>query len=91
MLVPATNEVTPVLVIVEAPVAEDTDIPVPATFEVTPVLVIVEAPVAEDTDIPVPGTFEVTPVLAIVALDPGPPSFNDIPAPAASSPHVRNL
>ena len=44
---------------------------------------IVEAPVAEDTDIPVPGTFEVTPVLAIVALDPGPPSFNDIPAPAA--------
>ena len=41
MLVPATNEVTPVLVIVEAPVAPDIEMPVPATFEVTPVFAIV--------------------------------------------------
>ena len=53
--VPATIEVTPELVIVTAPVAPETEIPVPATLEVTPVLVIVIVSVAEATDVmPVP-------------------------------------
>ena len=69
-------------VIVEAPVALDTDIPVPATFDVTPVFVIDEAPEAADTDIPVPAPRDVTPVFAIVAANPAPPSANDIPVPA---------
>ena len=43
---PTATAVTPVLVIVTAPVAPDTPIPVPATLEVTPVLATVIAPFA---------------------------------------------
>ena len=55
MLLPATIEVTPVLVNVTAPVAPDTLIPVLATAEVTPSFVIVTVSVALATVlIPVP-------------------------------------
>ena len=46
--------VTPLLVIVTAPVAPETPIPVPATAEVTPALVMVSVPAPIDTVIPVP-------------------------------------
>ena len=55
IFVPATIEVTPILVNVTAPVAPDTLIPVLATAEVTPVLVIVNVSVALTTaETPVP-------------------------------------
>ena len=47
-------EVTPLLVIVTAPVAPETPIPVPATADVTPALVIVIEPAALATVMPVP-------------------------------------
>ena len=56
-------EVTPVLVMVTAPVAPETLMPVPATFEVTPVLVM--TPVAEVYEIPVPPESEVEEILLL--------------------------
>ncbi len=47
-------EVTPLLVIVTAPVAPDTEMPVPATALVTPVLLMVRVPEPVVVLIPVP-------------------------------------
>ncbi len=60
-------EVTPVFVIVTAPVAPDTEMPVPATALVTPELVIVIDPAPSVIVIPVPSVrfaFFQTPTLA---------------------------
>ena len=65
-VVPALNEVTPVLVNVTAPDEALTLTPVPPTADVTPVLVTVMAPVLELTLIPVDAVRLVTPVLEIV-------------------------
>ena len=54
---------TPVLVMVTAPVAPDTEMPVPATLEVTPVLVM--TPVAETYEIPVPPDSDVEEILLL--------------------------
>ena len=57
------SERRPVLVMVTAPVAPLTLIPVPATFEVTPVLVI--TPVAELYEMPVPPESDVELILLL--------------------------
>jgi len=64
-VVPALNDVTPVLVNVTAPLEALTLIPVPATAEVTPVLVTVMLPVLALTLIAVPAVSAMTPVLLI--------------------------
>ena len=65
LAVPA-SEVTPVLVMVTAPVAPLTLMPVPATLEVTPVLVM--TPVAETYEMPVPPEREVEEILLLNVL-----------------------
>ena len=80
---PAVIEVTPELVIVTAPVAPDTEIPVPATFDVTPVFVIVTPPVDTSLEIPVPAVIEVTPAFDSVTEPPNetdPPPLKPEPA-----------
>ena len=62
---PATIEVTPVFVIVTAPVAPLTPIPVPATFEVTPVFAIV-TPVEPLYDVP----LNPVPIVKVAKLEP---------------------
>ena len=51
--------VTPLLVMVTAPVAPLTEIPDPATFEVTPAFVMVTLPEVPPPLIPVPATTAV--------------------------------
>lgn len=78
MPVPATADVTPVLVKVTAPVEPLTPMPVPAVALVTPVVaaLMVTAPVAPDTVILVPATILVTPVLLNVTV---PPKLTGLP------------
>jgi hypothetical protein len=64
-VVPALNEMTPVLVKVTAPVLVLMLTPVPATADVTPVLTTVTAPLEALTLIAVPAVKLVTPVLFI--------------------------
>ena len=63
------NAVTPLFVIVTAPVAPDTPMPVPATADVTPVLVIVLIPFPGVTLIAVPAVNAGSELYHCVALD----------------------
>ena len=57
MPVPATMDITPVLVIVSTPAFSDRDMPVPADIETTPELVMVLTPSTSTTDIPTPAAI----------------------------------
>ena len=85
ILLPATIEVTPVLVNVTAPVAPDTLIPVLATAEVTPVFVIVTVSVALATVlIPVPPAISIVSPSLMVWVEPESPSkANELIVPGA--------
>ena len=77
MPVPATIDITPVLVIVSTPAFSDNDIPSPAAIETTPVLDIVLTPSFSTTDIPAPA--KISPPLP----DPDPGSAIEIVLPMA--------
>ena len=57
MPVPATMDITPVLVIVSTPAFSDRDIPAPADIETTPELDIVLTPSTLTTDMPAPAAI----------------------------------